>query len=238
MTQEAGFQRARSLFDHHLAGAGTGEFELLGRRWQLHPGVFSPGLTPVTELFTEWLPYPDDGSFLEIGCGAGITAVYAALVGCRQVVAMDISEVAVRNAVVNVTLHDVVKTVDVRKSDLFDALEPGELFDLIYWNSNFAEPPPEFPVDTMLHRAFFDPGYETHRRYICDGPTHLRPNGRLLLGFSSIGNWTRLRQTCNEAGLFPTIIQSQRRSLDIEIEFQLVELLPLTRADHAPKTKG
>ena len=47
------------------------EFELLGRTWALEPGVFSPSYTVSTELLTSWIPYPEGGSFLEIGAGAG-----------------------------------------------------------------------------------------------------------------------------------------------------------------------
>ena len=101
------------------------EFALVGRRWTLLPGVFAPTYTPVTELFTAWIPYPVGGTLLEMGSGTGVTAVSAALAGCRRVTALDISAAAVENTRRNVERHGVADRVDVRQSDLFDALSAG-----------------------------------------------------------------------------------------------------------------
>src|SRR5688500_4305088 len=84
----AGFARASGLLRRHVEDLERpAEFRLLEREWDLLPGVFAPIYTPGTELFTSWLPYPVGGDFLEVGCGAGVTAVMAALAGCRQVTA-------------------------------------------------------------------------------------------------------------------------------------------------------
>lgn len=233
-----GFERARALLLRHLDDENRPlEFELLGRRWSLVEGVFSPTYTPVTKLFTSWLPYPDGGSFLEIGSGAGVTAVHAALAGCRRVLATDISEAAVENIRQNIERHRVADRVDVRLGDLFDAVNLGECFDLIYWNSNFAEPPDGYSLETSLHHAFFDPHYATHRRFLRDAQRHLAFGGRLLLGFSSIGNWSKLLEACSEARLAPSVVRSESRQLEIDIEFQLVELSPLEGDDRTPMSK-
>jgi release factor glutamine methyltransferase len=55
------------------------EFTLLNREWDLMAGVFAPIYTPAPELFSTWIPYPVNGTFLEMGSGAGVTAVVAAL---------------------------------------------------------------------------------------------------------------------------------------------------------------
>lgn len=49
---------------------------------------------------------------------------------------------------------------------------------MIFWNSNFAEAPDGFVNETDLNHAFFAAG------------------GRLLLGFSSIGNTVLLDELC------------------------------------------
>ena len=56
----------------------------------------------------------------------------------------------------NAELHGVGDRMRVLHSDLFDALEPGERFDLIFWNSNYNAINP-----TELHHALFDRGFET-----------------------------------------------------------------------------
>ncbi len=225
----SGFSRGYALFQRHLEDQERpGEFELLGRSWELMDGVFSPAYTPVTRLFSGWLPYPPDGSFLEVGSGAGVTAVHAALSGCGHVTALDISEAAVENTRRNIHRHGVQDRTRVMRSDLFDALPAADRFDLIFWNSSFAEPPEEFVNQTDLHHAFFDPGYAAHRRYLSEAPKHLTPDGRLMLGFSSIGNWPLLREICKRTGLDIEVIHSETRELEVTIRFELAELTPAT----------
>jgi release factor glutamine methyltransferase len=220
-----GFARGQQLFRRHLDDRGSQtEFELLGRHWTLLPDVFAPTYTPVTELFTSWIPYPVGGTLLEMGSGTGVTAVSAALAGCRRVTALDISSAAVENTRRNVERHGVADRVDVRHSDLFGGLSPDERFDVIYWNSNFVEAPGDFVNASDLHHAFFDPGYETHRRYLLEAPRHLSEGGRLLLGFSDMGSWEHLRTACDAAGLTTEVLRAQRCQLEISIEFQLVGL--------------
>ena len=203
----SGFSRGYALFQRHLDDPDRPrEFELLGRDWDLLDGVFSPAYTPAPQLFSEWLPYPEGGAFLEVGSGAGVTSVVAALSGCRTVTALDISEAAVENTRRNARRHGVEERVRVMRSDLFTALPAADRFDLIFWNSSFAEPPDEFVNQTDLHHAFFDPGYSAHQRYLAGAAKHLTPDGRLMLGFSSVGNWPRLRELCAEIGLDITVV--------------------------------
>jgi release factor glutamine methyltransferase len=169
-------------------------FECMGRNFVVHEDVFPPTHFQSTGIFTKSLRYASGRSFLEIGCGAGVTAVTAALAGCRPVVASDISEQAVRNARVNAELHGVTNVVSVRHGDLFDVLRDGERFDVIFWNSNFVFVPEDYVYTKEVHRAFFDAGYASHDRFLREAPSYLNPGGQLLLGFSGQGNEQALRQ--------------------------------------------
>ncbi|MFI1568167.1 methyltransferase [Streptomyces sp. NPDC020490] len=225
--EDTGFRRGSALLRRHQEDrTRPAAFSLLGREWELLDDVFSPTYTPITELLSSWLPYPQDGSFLEVGSGAGVTAVTAALSGCRAVTALDISPAAVENTRRNVVRHGVADRVRVLHSDLFSVLGPEDRFDVIFWNSNFAEAPAEFVNETDLHHAFFDPGYEAHRRYVAEAPARLAPGGRLFLGFCSIGNAPLLRALCEQAGLTVELVRSERRSPDPDttLDFQLLEL--------------
>lgn len=229
--EERSFDRGHELLRRHVAAASDPDrsalFTLLDREWDLLPGVFTPTYTPVTRLFTTWLPFREGGSFLEMGSGAGVTAVSAALAGCREVVALDISAAAVDNTRRNAERHQVADRVDVRHSDMFEALKPGEAFDLMFWNSNFVEAPADFVNETDLHHAFFDPEYTAHATYLREAPGHLTDDGRLMLGFSDLGNWPRLRTMCAEAGLRIEQLYSSEAVLEVTIDFQLLELLPV-----------
>jgi methylase of polypeptide subunit release factors len=224
-TGSRSFARGEDLMRRHLDRERvTASFTLLGQEWTLLPDVFAPTLTPVTELFSTWIPYPVGGTFLELGSGAGVTAVVAAEAGCAAVTAVDISPVAVEDTLLNVRRHRVGDRVRVLRSDLFGALDPEERFDAIFWNSNFVEPPPGFVNQSVFHHAFFDPDYSAHRRFARDGPGRLTERGRFLLGFSDLGNRDLLDEICAEAGLRIVTLAAETRQTEIRIEFQLLEL--------------
>jgi release factor glutamine methyltransferase len=219
--------RGIALLHRHLSDTGRAtQFTLLGPTWDLLDGVFSPAYTPVTELFSTWIPYPADGRFLEMGSGAGVTAVVALQSGCREACALDISAAAVENTSRNGIRHGVGDRLRVLRSDLFSALGPDDRFDMIYWNSNFVAAPAGFVNETDLHHAFFDPAYRAHHRFLREAPRYLAAGGRLLLGFSSVGDAALLRRACDDAGLRWTVLRAETRDLEITLEFQLLELQP------------
>jgi release factor glutamine methyltransferase len=185
------------------------EYTLDGRHFVVHPGVFPPTHFQSTGIFTRNIPYPRGGAFLEIGCGAGVTAVSAALAGCRRVVASDISEAAVRNTRENAALHGVDGVVSARHGDLFDVLGKGERFDVIYWNSNFVFVPEDYVFDKNILRAFCDAGYAAHKRFLREARDHLVPGGRLLIGFSSQGDGIALDALLAEHGYRQTLLASE-----------------------------
>ncbi|MFE0019535.1 methyltransferase [Amycolatopsis sp. NPDC059021] len=220
-------RRVEELFRHNAEDPDRqGSFTLFEKEWVLLDGVFSPAVTPATRIFTSWLPYPADGRFLEIGPGAGVTAVTAAHSGCASVTAVDISRAAVENTRRNAELHGVAGIVTARHGDLFDALDESDRFDLIFWNSNFVETAPDAVNETELHHAFYDPGFRAHRRFLAEAPGRLAPAGRLLLGFSDIGSWKSLRSLCSELGLAIEVLRTERLDLDDPVSLQLLELHP------------
>lgn len=216
-----------ALADRHAAVEGRPErFDMLGRAWTLLPGVFAPVHTASTELFSSWLPFPAGGAFLEIGCGAGVTAVTAVLAGCAHVTALDISSTAVANTVANAERHGVADRVRVLKSDLFDALQAGERYDVIYWNSNVIDAPPEFEYLDELQWAFFDRDYAAHTRFLTQGPKLLTPGGRMFLGFNTLGNEERLRVIADGLGLEIATYRRQPGAVGgLGVELSLLEIL-------------
>lgn len=216
-----------ALTDQHGRTEGRPEhFDLMGRTWTLLPGVFAPVHTSSTELFSSWLPFPVQGRFLEIGSGAGVTAVTAALAGCAHVTALDISRAAVANTRANALRHDVADRVRVLRSDLFDALDPGEQYDVIYWNSNVIDAPPEFEYLDELQWAFFDRDYAAHSRFLTQGPKLLAPAGRMFLGFNTLGNKERLRVMADGLGLELRTFRRRAGAVGgIGVELSLLEIL-------------
>ncbi|ATY97381.1 methyltransferase domain-containing protein [Streptomyces bacillaris] len=188
----------------HAQRSETLEFDLLDRTWDLLPGVWPPYISPETKGFTDWLPYPVGGSFLEVGSGCGVTSVTAALRGVAQVTALDITQEAVDNTLLNAARHGVAENVRALRSDVFAALGPDERFDVIYWDSNALLAPENFTYTHYMQRAIMDAGYVSHRSFLVDGPRHLTDGGRLFLGFNDSGDWDKLAELEEEAGLIRT----------------------------------
>lgn len=229
---EQSFRVAQQMYDTMSRDPDRPDtFSLFGRDWDLLPGVFAPVYTPITEMVINWLPFPEGGSFLEMGSGTGVTAVIAALRGCASVTALDIAAAAVENSRRNAARHGVADRVRVLRSDLFDALVPGERFDLIAWNSDFIEAPEGFVYESELQRSFFDPGYEAHRRFVAQAPRYVSEHGRLMLSCNNFANHELLREFCADGGLEIDTLERTSRVVQIPtatrtVEFYLLELRP------------
>ncbi|WP_371666845.1 class I SAM-dependent methyltransferase [Streptomyces sp. NBC_00289] len=196
-------ERSRdSMRAEHRPGA----FSLGGREWDLLDTVFAPLHAGTTEIVLDLLGlsdparHPRRGVFLEIGCGTGVVAVTAALAGCERVVASDINADAVTNAALNARRHGVDDRVRAVHSDLFEALPAGQRYDTIVWSSPYVRAPENYRFATPLERAYVDPGYETHRRYVEEAPRWLTADGQALLHFSSRGDMDGLHRITAETG--------------------------------------
>lgn len=199
---ELGLTMGQEAYAHAVAEQDRArEFTLLGKEWTQLSGVLGGEYNHATGLFASWLPHEGVRRMLEMGCGCGVASVIAALAGVPRVTALDINPAAVRTTELNARRHAVADRITARSSDLFDALEPEETFDLIFWNSPFIEAPPEQRHESALAYHFFDPGYAMHERFLAGAARRLAPGGRLFLGFSfAMGSADRLREIAAGAG--------------------------------------
>ncbi|GAA2014482.1 hypothetical protein GCM10009799_48480 [Nocardiopsis rhodophaea] len=225
---------AQELLRQHEGISEPTTFRLLGLDWDLLPGVYAPHLTRSAALYAEWIPYPTGGSLCEIGSGTGYLAVTAAQRGCRYVHATDITSAATENIALNAQRHSVDDRVSVFKGDLFAPLPEGERYDVIFWNSNFVETldsasGPNTAGTDDLRLAFFDAEYHAHSTFLRDAASRLAPGGRLLLGFTSLGNSAKLTALARDHGWRPKLLRgvSYDTTFGERIHYQLIELLPL-----------
>ncbi len=117
------------LFSHRRQELRFGEALIV-----VENGVFTPdpGMTYSASMIIENLPSLEKLRVADIGTGSGVLAVVATLKGAEEVVATDISDIAVKNALSNASLNGVTKRMKVLKSDLFEGVE-GK-FDVICAN--------------------------------------------------------------------------------------------------------
>ncbi|MFJ2770455.1 methyltransferase [Streptomyces sp. NPDC087300] len=228
MTVKESPEAVAQVLRHALVGDDLPDaFTLLGREWSLHRGVFPSTLSAATEVLASIVPYPEGGSFLEVGCGTGVIAVTAALEGCASVTALDINEKAVANTVANAERHGVSDRVRVLHSDMYAALDPMDRFDTIFWNVPWTYVEDDFALSTDLHTAVFDPGYQGQARYMAGAREHLAAGGRLLLGTADLGDRERLDALAEEAGLRVELLHRVRRIEEVRVmEYHMLELHP------------
>lgn len=111
----------------HRDQAETGERV----RLELDPGLaFGTGSHPTTHLCLKWLQteMPANSQLLDYGCGSGILAIAAKLLGASDVVGVDIDEQAVQSTRFNAQANAVVV-----QAMLPDDLAPGT-FDVVMAN--------------------------------------------------------------------------------------------------------
>ena len=165
---------------------------LIGRRefWNLQlevgPAVLIP--RPETELLVEaaLARCPDARQIVDLGTGSGAIALALANeLPAAHVVATDASEEALAVARVNARINDIAN-IEFRHGRWFEALDPGERFDLIVSN-----PPYIADADPHLARGDlrFEPrgalaagpeGLDDLTAIIAGAPAHLAPGGWLL----------------------------------------------------------
>ncbi|WP_395474723.1 methyltransferase [Saccharopolyspora spinosa] len=197
-------QMVTRLIEAHRQIANATTFRLLGLDWDLLPGVYAPHLTRSAALYAEWVRYPTGGCFCEIGAGTGYLAVLAALRGCRLVRATDINKAATDNIELNARRHAVADRLTAHCGDMFSPLPPGERYDTILWNSNFVPTTAETIAISDLEKAY-DIDYQAHETFLRQAGERLKPGGRLLLGFTSLGDGRRVARLADAHGWTPAV---------------------------------
>ena len=132
------------------------------------PAVFHPGFFFSTRLLLRYiakLPL-QDRSFLELGAGSGLIAMYAAREGA-QVSASDINQVAVHSLEMNSRSNRISLTVI--HSDLFTSI-PWQQFDIIAINPPYYKKQPQTPAEYAWYCGeqgeYFQQLFSSLRSYI------------------------------------------------------------------------
>ena len=93
---------------------------------ELDPGMaFGTGTHPTTSLCVKLLEKyiePDKDTVLDVGCGSGILAIASALLGAKDILAVDIDPVAVQVSKENIELNHLSSKIRVLEGDLTKGL--------------------------------------------------------------------------------------------------------------------
>lgn len=90
---------------------------------ELDPGMaFGTGTHPTTVMCIQALEKVMKGNeeMIDVGCGTGVLSIAAAKLGAKKVLALDLDEVAVKSAKLNIKINHVDSIVEVKQNNLLD----------------------------------------------------------------------------------------------------------------------
>ena len=102
---------------------------------ELDPGMaFGTGTHPTTVMSIQGLErfVKSDDVVIDVGTGSGVLSIAAAMLGAKKVTALDLDEVAVESAKMNIKLNKVHPVVDVFQNNLLEGIQ--EKADVIVAN--------------------------------------------------------------------------------------------------------
>jgi release factor glutamine methyltransferase len=163
---------------------------------------------------------------LDMGTGCGVNAILAARAGA-DVLALDVNPEAVRAARDNARRNGVANRLEVRLSDVFDAVDPASdgPFDVVMFDPPFRW----FQPRDLLEMATADPGYRALTRFVREARLYLSDRGRLLIFFGSSGDLGYLQRLVAEEGWRTEVLARKTMAKDDgRVEYITYRLAPRT----------
>lgn len=173
--------------------AGGKKIRYLGKEFLVYPDTFWPFTD--SQPLVKSLRIRNGESLLDVGTGSGVIAVFACYKGADRVVAVDINPAAIKSAKYNARLHGFGKTMEVRKSNLFQNLS-HEKFDVITANLPFRDK----PAPDVVAKSQWDTDFRTNTQFFEEVGRYLKPDGRIYFAQSNFGAISEIRQLAKSAG--------------------------------------
>jgi release factor glutamine methyltransferase len=206
------------------AGTDGQTFEYLGLTLHVPPAV--QPINPMSHLLGRAVEAEVrvGERVLDMGTGCGVNGILAARAGA-EVLALDVNPEAVRAAVANARRNGVADRMDVRLSDVFDAVDPAAdgPFDVMVFDPPFRW----FEPRDLLEMASADGGYRALTRFVRQARRHLSDRGRLLVFFGGSGDVGYLRHLVAEEGFATEVLAAATLVRDgWEVEYLTHRLTP------------
>jgi GTP cyclohydrolase II len=199
--------------------------DIKGKNFYIHPKVFHAGKFPSSLWYAEIIAkrVAQEQDFCEVGCGAGLTSCLVASHNPSiMVVATDINPYAGENTKKNAISLNISNRVRSICGDVLDGLNNKDQFETIFWALpfGFLDPGTQLNLEEM---QVFDPGYRAIRKFFKTAKSHLKPGGKLLIGFSAeLGDVHLLHKFASEFNLKLSRENTAVLKEEKEIEFELL----------------
>jgi release factor glutamine methyltransferase len=188
-----------------------------GIRLVIPPAVFHPGFFFSTRLLLRYiatLPLKNR-SFLELGAGSGLIALYAAREGA-QVTASDINSVAIHSLEMN--SHSNRLPITVIKSDLFTKI-PQQAFDLIAINPPYYKKQPKTPAEYAWYCG--EQG-EYFQQLFNSLKTYMHPQSMVLMVLCDGCDLEMIKEMAAMSGFEMKCVQEKKNWIETNYIFQVI----------------
>ena len=188
--------------------------DLKGVEYVIFPETFNPNYAKASLLLLNNLGVKEGDVVLDPFTGCGADAVFAALEGASKVIAIDKFTMPYLCTKFNVHKLKLDQKIDVRQGDLFEPLDSEEKFDLIIANPPFREMDPESDIAAAIR----DKEYTTLKKFFREVGNYLKPNGRLRIVFSDVGDMALFHKLAKESDFETEIIAKEKFGSEVRIE--------------------
>ncbi len=206
-------KRYQGLLKRRLKGEPLqyiiGSSQFMGLDFKVNRDVFIP--RPETEILIEAIlanGIPEFAFILDIGTGCGNIAVtLARFISHSRVLAIDISEPALKIAALNARQHKVLDRVSFCQKDIFKGLDKKQEFDLIVSNPPYIETgdlpalPPEVGYEPSLALDGGEDGFFVLTEIISEADRYLKNGGWLALEVGA-GQSAEIHKRISQLGKF------------------------------------
>lgn len=188
----------------------------------VHPEVFPPHLTLSTKILLDFISELNlqNKTFLELGCGSGIIALFAAQKGAK-VTASDINKTALdylQNA--SKKNHLKVKTV---YSNLFDEVS-NKHFDYILINPPYY---PKHPKNTKEEAWFCGEDFQYFKKLFQQLPNYLSGNNKTFMILSEDCQIAKIKAIANHNNLILQEVLRTKKMGELNFIFQIQQYFRL-----------
>lgn len=156
-----------------------------------------------SELMCEVIKIPTGTEVLDLCTGTGVIAIKAAQLGAKQVIAVDINPEAVKSAKLNKEKLG-LDQIDVLEGSLFEPV--GNMaFDVIIINPPYINN----SASDKTEMAFWDEGNKVTRQFFKEFKRHLKPNGKVYLGWGDFADMDLLKKLSQEQNITLKLVGSK-----------------------------
>jgi GTP cyclohydrolase II len=223
--KQKGIDQTKRFLEEHRRSEWD-KVEILEHEFSIHPKVFHAGYFPSTAWFATELCelVKGEASFCEVGCGSGVISCLVALANPKlRLKATDINPFAAENTKLNAEQLGLSSKIEVITGDVLEGIKPSPTFDSIFWALPFGFLDPGTQI-SLEEAQVFDPGYRAIRKFLKTAQNYLKPNGRLLIGFSTdLGHATLLEELAKECSIKLVKIREKTMKEESEVKFEILE---------------